>query len=56
MDRTKALLTEEDLVFEQTHCGTCGKTGREDTFNLCVVCGAAWCDRCAPACSHSTEE
>ena len=45
------------LLFGRTHCGTCGKEGSElNDFNTCIVCGAAWCDRCAPACSHSTEE
>lgn len=56
MDRTKPLITVEDLVFKQTHCDTCGKAGREDTFTTCTVCGVKWCDGCARTYSHSCKE
>ncbi len=45
------------LAREVGHCGTCGKAGNAlDDFNTCMTCGALWCDRCAPACKHCSEE
>ncbi len=62
MDRTSTLL--EIVIKEMSvreRCGTCGKVGGLGglflgEFNTCMVCGATWCDGCASACKHSSEE